>query len=104
MKEWEIYSKTVCIVYNNAQRLDKLNKYLLITEFLIVSNLKHSTAAIKALQVTQKKLKMPKKKLIQSVQTRWNSVCTMVERLIESRKFISIVLNYRNTTTETRRK
>ncbi|KAL4083828.1 hypothetical protein QTP88_029144 [Uroleucon formosanum] len=69
-------------------------KQILITASSIVSHIKHSTVA-------QKKLKMPEKKLIQSVKTRWNSIYAMVERLIESRQCVSIVLNDRNTTTRT---
>ncbi|XP_065642245.1 E3 SUMO-protein ligase ZBED1-like [Hydra vulgaris] len=76
-------------------------KQILVTASKIVSHFKHSTVAIKALQVVQKKLKMPEKKLIQSVKTRWNSIYAIVERLIESRQCISIVLNDRNTTTRT---
>ncbi|XP_022160721.1 zinc finger BED domain-containing protein 1-like isoform X3 [Myzus persicae] len=131
MKEWEIDTKTICIVHDNAVNIKNavtamapniksrtcfahslqlcVNKGLeeneikriLITASSIVSHFKHSTVAIKALQVAQKKLKMPEKKLIQSVKTRWNSIYAMVERLIESRQCVSIVLNDRNTTTRT---
>lgn len=127
MKEWEIDTKTICIVHDNAVNIKNavtamapniksrtcfahslqlcVNKSLeeneikqiLITASSIVSHFKHSTVAIKA----QKKLKMPEKKLIQSVKTRWNSIYAMVERLIESRQCISIVLNDRNNTTRT---
>lgn len=129
MKEWEIYTKTVCIVHDNAANiknavvamasniksrtcfahslqlcinkgLEENNiKQILITASSIVSHFKHSTIAIKALQAAQEKLKMPKQKLIQSVRTRWNSVYAMVERLIESRQCIRIVLDDRTTTT-----
>lgn len=53
-------------------------KQILITASSIVSHFKHSTVVIKALQLAQKKLKMPEKKLIQSVKTRWNSIYAMV--------------------------
>lgn len=131
MKEWEIDTKTICIVHDNAVNIknavtamapniksrtcfahslqlcvnkgleENEIKQILITASSIVSHFKHSTVAIKALQVAQKKFKMPEKKLIQSVKTRWNSIYAMVERLIESRQCISIVLNDRNTTTRT---
>lgn len=131
MKEWEIDTKTICIVHDNAVNIknavtamapniksrtcfahslqlcvnkgleENEIKQILITASSIVSHFKHSTVAIKALQVAQKKLKMPEKKLIQSVKTRWNSIYAMVERLIESRQCVSIVLNDRNTTTRT---
>lgn len=76
-------------------------KQILITASSIVSHFKHSTVAIKALQIAQKKLKLPEKKLIQSVKTRWNLNYAIVEQLLECRQCKSIVLNDRNTTTRT---
>lgn len=45
----------------------------------------HSTRAAVRLKEIQKQLKLPEHKLIQSVETRWNSVFYMFERLLEQK-------------------
>ena len=52
----------------------------------------HSTRAAERLKEIQKQLKLPEHKLIQSVETRWNSVFYMLERLCEQKKDVTTVL------------
>lgn len=58
----------------------------------IVSFFHHSTHATEKLKEVQKQLKFPEHKLIQSVETRWNSVFYMFERLCEQKEAVTTVL------------
>ncbi|MBN3283372.1 ZBED4 protein, partial [Polyodon spathula] len=58
----------------------------------IVSFFHHSTKATKKLKQIQKQLKVAEHKLIQSVETRWNSVFYMLERLHEQREAVTTAL------------
>lgn len=58
----------------------------------IVSSFHHSTRAAERLKDMQKQLKIPNHKLIQSVETRWNSVFYMFERLYEQKETVTTVL------------
>lgn len=58
----------------------------------IVSFFHHSAKATGKLKQIQKQLKVAEHKLIQSVETRWNSVFYMLERLHEQRKTVTTAL------------
>lgn len=58
----------------------------------IVAFFHHSTNATVKLKEIQKQLKFPEHKLIQSVETRWNSVFYMFERLREQKEAVTTVL------------
>ncbi|MGH0159335.1 UNVERIFIED_CONTAM: hypothetical protein FKN15_045766 [Acipenser sinensis] len=58
----------------------------------IVSFIHHSTKATEKLKQIQKQLKVAEHKLIQSVETRWNSVFYMLERLHEQREAVTTAL------------
>lgn len=58
----------------------------------IVAFFHHSTKATEKLKEIQKQLKFPEHKLIQSVETRWNSVFYMFERLHEQKEAVTTVL------------
>ena len=59
----------------------------------IVGYFEHSHLATKALENQQKRLKLPKHRLIQACATRWNSVYAMIKRLIEQKRAVIKVLN-----------
>ena len=59
----------------------------------LVNHFKHSTIATKALEAKQTDMNKPKKRLISSCKTRWNSVCDMMRRLEECRWPICAVLS-----------
>ncbi len=58
----------------------------------IVAFFHHSTRAAERLKEVQKQLKSPEHKLIQSVETRWNSVFYMFKRLFEQKEAVTTVL------------
>jgi len=58
----------------------------------IVAFFHHSTRAAERPKEIQKQLKLPEHKLIQSVETRWNSVFYMFERLLEQKEAVTTVL------------
>uniref|UniRef100_A0A3Q3QX58 HAT C-terminal dimerisation domain-containing protein n=1 Tax=Monopterus albus TaxID=43700 RepID=A0A3Q3QX58_MONAL len=58
----------------------------------IVAFFHHSTRAAEKLKEVQNQLKFPEHKLIQSVETRWNSVFYMFERLLEQKEAVTTVL------------
>uniref|UniRef100_A0A3Q2CC25 HAT C-terminal dimerisation domain-containing protein n=1 Tax=Cyprinodon variegatus TaxID=28743 RepID=A0A3Q2CC25_CYPVA len=58
----------------------------------IVSFFHHSTTAASKLKEIQKQQKFPEKKLLQSVETRWNSLFYMWERLSEQKDAVTTVL------------
>ncbi|KAK1895771.1 Zinc finger BED domain containing protein 1 [Dissostichus eleginoides] len=58
----------------------------------IVPFFHHSTRAAERLKEMQNQLKIPNLKLIQSVETRWNSVFHMFERLCEQKETVTTVL------------
>jgi len=62
----------------------------------LVAHFHHSTVSTKALEEKQRLMKVPKHRLIQSYRTRWNSICTMFERLCEQRSAIAAVLSDRS--------
>jgi len=57
-----------------------------------VTHYNHSNKAWERLQQIQCRLKLPNHKLIQMVETRWNSVYLMLERIIEQREAIVLDL------------
>ena len=59
----------------------------------LVTHFKHSTVATAALADRQKRINMPVKKLLQDVSTRWNSTYYLLDRLVEMRWPISVVLS-----------
>ncbi|XP_066588089.1 zinc finger BED domain-containing protein 4-like [Prorops nasuta] len=56
----------------------------------IVTHFNHSQVACEKLQIIQEKLGLPKKKLIQDVETRWNSTYYLLERLVEQKQAINL--------------
>uniref|UniRef100_A0A3B1JDP8 BED-type domain-containing protein n=1 Tax=Astyanax mexicanus TaxID=7994 RepID=A0A3B1JDP8_ASTMX len=58
----------------------------------IVSFFHHSTTATSKLKEVQKQQKFPEQKLLQSVETRWNSLFYMWERLSEQKDAVTTVL------------
>ena len=64
----------------------------------LVSHFNHSTAATNALQKKQEQMGLATHRLIQSCKTRWNSVCEMLDRLVEQRWTVAAVLSDRTVT------
>ncbi|KAK7149159.1 hypothetical protein R3I94_008690 [Phoxinus phoxinus] len=58
----------------------------------IVSFFHHSTKATEKLRAVQQQMKIAEHKLIQSVETRWNSVFYMLDRLHEQHEVVTTVL------------
>lgn len=65
-----------------------------------MSHFKHSNVAYDAYRSAQNSPNndTPKRKLVQLVKTRWNSVYHMIDRLIEQRSAVTAVLNNRSIT------
>lgn len=127
--EWQIDTKIVAIVHDNASNIvaavnsmmnvesssscaahtinlavrDALKEdgisAVLAKGSKIVSHFHHSVIASQVLAKTQEQLGLPQRKLIQSVRTRWNSDLHMVERLVENRGAITAVLGDRTVIT-----
>ncbi|CAD6216246.1 GSCOCG00012873001-RA-CDS [Cotesia congregata] len=64
----------------------------------IVGHFKHSNIATDALTTAQKELQLPTHRLITYCVTWWNSAYDMIERVIEQRLAIEMVLNNRSVT------
>lgn len=58
----------------------------------IVGHFSHSQLACDKLKVIQEQLNIPVKKLIQDVETRWNSSYYMLERLLEQKRAINLYI------------
>ncbi|EZA58810.1 Zinc finger BED domain-containing protein [Ooceraea biroi] len=127
--EWQINTKIVSIVHDNASNIvvavdnmmnvesnsscaahtinlavrDALKQDDIFTVLTkgskIVSHFHHYVIASQALAKKQEQLGLPQLKLIQSVRTRWNSDLHMIERLVENRGAIMAVLADRTVTT-----
>ena len=61
----------------------------------IVSHFRHSEQACRHLLETQKSYSVPQHKLIQDIETRWNSTYLMLERVVEQRKVINLLSSER---------
>lgn len=59
----------------------------------IVRYFKHSTLASDQLKAAQKSLNKPELKLLQEIETRWNSLFYMIERLRKVRDEVTLVIN-----------
>lgn len=64
----------------------------------IAGHFKHSNIATDALATAQRELNLPNHRLITYCVTRWNSAYLIVERVIEQRVAIEMVLNQRSKT------
>lgn len=91
------FAHTMQCSINAGLQIDHI-KTILDTCKSIVSHFKHSNVAYDAYRNFQNTSDTPKRKLIQFVKTRWNSVYHMVDRLIEQRSSITAVLNNRAIT------
>jgi len=93
------FAHTMQCSINAGLQIDHI-KLILDTCKSIVSHFKHSNVAYDAYRNAQNTSDnhAPKRKLIQFVKTRWNSVYHMVDRLIEQRSSITAVLNNRAIT------
>ncbi|XP_060880997.1 uncharacterized protein LOC132952656 [Metopolophium dirhodum] len=89
------FAHTMQCSINAGLQIDHI-KLILDTCKSILSHFKHSNIAYDAYRSV--KNTSPKRKLIQFVKTRWNSVYHMVDRLIEQRSSITAVLNNRTIT------
>ena len=58
----------------------------------IVGHFRRSPLATTQLERAQQQLDLPRHKLLQDCATRWNSQCVMLERLLEQRDAVSLVL------------
>lgn len=76
---------------NNVQSLRKT----ITAASRLVAHIKRSSKATLGLASKQQQFNLPEHKLIQSVVTRWNSVCDMFDRLVEQRWAVSALLNDR---------
>ncbi|XP_076866846.1 E3 SUMO-protein ligase ZBED1-like isoform X1 [Brachyhypopomus gauderio] len=109
MEEWGIKSKVTCLVTDGASACGKnlklrhavciahtlnlvVKKALELTPVLstirtkarkLVGYFRSSTTANEKLDLVQEHMRKPKKKLIQEVETRWNSTFQMLERVAE---------------------
>ena len=89
------FAHSLQLVVNKVLRLEELDevKELLIAARSIVSHFRRSPMATKNLEAAQKQLNLPNHRVIQDCATRWNSQVLMLERLIEQKPAISLVLS-----------
>jgi len=59
-----------------------------------VSHYNHSNLSTERLNQTQKRLNLPNHRLIQMVETRWNSVYLMLQRILEQKEAFSLDIPY----------
>uniref|UniRef100_A0A3B3S4P9 HAT C-terminal dimerisation domain-containing protein n=1 Tax=Paramormyrops kingsleyae TaxID=1676925 RepID=A0A3B3S4P9_9TELE len=102
--EWGITDKVQAVItdkaFNMVNAVQKANSIKALPDLLslkercnaIVSFFHHSTRATERLKVVQKQHNFPEHKLILAVETRWNSLSYMLERLLEQREAITTAL------------
>ena len=115
--EWEITDKIVCVVTDNIVAAVRLNGWkhmpcfahtlnLIVQDSIngdsqltgiqkkcrnILSYFHRSSKATNKLVTIQSRLKLEPHKLIQDVETRWNSLFYMFERMIEQHEAVTIL-------------
>lgn len=89
------FAHTLQLVINKVLSLGELRDIqdLLSTARAIVGHFRRSPMACKTLEQAQEKLGTRKKRLIQDCSTRWNSQVLMLQRLIEQKSAVSLVLS-----------
>ncbi|CAH2090111.1 unnamed protein product [Euphydryas editha] len=86
------FAHTLNLVYKDACNQPGL-KEIIDKCKQIVRYFKHSTLASDQLKDAQKSLNKPELKLLQEVETRWNSLFYMLERLRNVREEVTLVIN-----------
>ncbi|XP_076869612.1 E3 SUMO-protein ligase ZBED1-like [Brachyhypopomus gauderio] len=121
MEEWGIKSKVTCLVTDGASNMIACGKNLKLRHAVCIAHtlnlvvkkaleltpvlstirtkarklvgyFRSSTTAKEKLDLVQEHMRKPKKKLIQEVETRWNSTFQMLERVAELREPVGAAL------------
>lgn len=89
------FAHTLQLVIHKVLALDELSEVsdLLVSARAIVGHFRRSPVATKKLEQAQQQLGVPQHRLIQCCSTRWNSEVLMLQRLIEQKNAISLVLS-----------
>ncbi|KAJ8342717.1 hypothetical protein SKAU_G00326450 [Synaphobranchus kaupii] len=98
--EWEsvpCFAHTLQLAINDGFKATAISR-LIGTCARLVGHFHHSTVATVALRKKQEQQELPRHKLIQPCNTRWNSVNDMLERLHEQRWAVTAVLSDRTVT------
>ncbi|GBP84499.1 Zinc finger BED domain-containing protein 4 [Eumeta japonica] len=89
--KWDIpVSKIQAIVHDNGANMVKGVKETISFRTLLHT---YSPAGYTKLESIQSELGLPKHKLIQDIQTRWNSTYYLLERLLEQKSAISVYIS-----------
>ena len=86
------FSHTLNLIVKDSIKADTSLESSLEKCSAIVRFFNHSTRATDKLKEVQNQLNLPQHKLIQSVDTRWNSVLYMIDRLYEQQQAITTAL------------
>lgn len=81
---------TLALVVKDALFTQKSVENLVKKARKIVCHFKHSEQACRKLVICQKSCELPEHKLLQDIETRWNSTHVMLDRLCEQRKAVNL--------------
>ncbi|XP_051793095.1 zinc finger BED domain-containing protein 4-like [Acanthochromis polyacanthus] len=93
LKHLQCFAHTLNLIVKDSIKADTSLESILEKCGAIVRFFHHSTKATDKLKEVQNQLQLPQHRLMQAVDTRWNSVLYMLERLYEQQQAITTALS-----------